>query len=135
MYFCNKQHDHVPANHLPCSACTEATAAAILGHLTYTLPCVEALSTYMCSTPPCLLHSSITSSRTSTSQFMVVSLQTKYKYVQCSIYGKLLTGAVGLVDLKINSSSQILTNLTKMSKVYIIFPVSQKLFLVNCFSI
>ena len=132
MYFCNK-HDHVPANHLPCSACTEATAAAILGHLTYTFPCGEALSTYMCSTPPCLLHSSITSSRTSTSQFMVVSLQAKYKHVVLFKENH-QTGPVGLVDLKINSSSQISTYLTKMSKVEI-FPVSQKLLLVNCFSI
>lgn len=30
---------HSPANHLPCNAFTAAMAAAIEGHLTYTLPC------------------------------------------------------------------------------------------------
>lgn len=30
---------HSPANHLPCNALTAAMAAAIEGHLTYTLPC------------------------------------------------------------------------------------------------
>lgn len=31
--------EHSPANHLPCNALTAAMAAAMEGHLTYTLPC------------------------------------------------------------------------------------------------
>ena len=76
---------YIPPKYRPWSELTDATAAAIVGHFTYTLPCVEALSTNMCRTPPCLLHSSITSSRISWSQLVLDSLKIKQK-MNCREY-------------------------------------------------
>lgn len=67
----------LPPNHRPCNEFTAATAVVIVGHFTYTCPCGDALSTNTCTQPPCLLHSSITSSLISTSQFRADSLKRK----------------------------------------------------------
>lgn len=70
--------ENSPPNQRPCNELTAATAVVIVGHLTYTLPCGDALSTKTWTQPPWRLHSSITSSLISCSQLGVDSLKNRH---------------------------------------------------------